>query len=125
DEVLTQTQNRFRAGLDTQVEVKQAQATRAETKVQSSQVEADIARLNNQLAALRGTSPTAAQPLKAVALRLPQRLLPTQAPLELLGRRPDIVAARWQAEAAGAEVDVAKKRFYPNVNLTAFAGMLT
>ncbi len=125
DDVLALTRARYKAGLDTQVEVRQAEALRADTQVQSSQVEADIARLNNQLAALRGASPTAASPLPAATLRLPDQLLPEQAPLELLGRRPDIVAARWQAEAAGADVDVAKKRFYPNVNLTAFAGVLT
>lgn len=125
DEVLALTQARFQAGLDTQVEVRQAEAMRADTEVQSSQVEADIARLNNQLAALSGVSPAASRPLQAVVLRLPERLLPGQAPLEMLGRRPDIVAARWQAQAAGAEVDVAKKRFYPNVNLTAFAGLMT
>ena len=125
DEVLALTQGHFNAGLDTQVEVRQAEAMHADTQVQSSQVEADIARLNNQLAALRGASPSASRPLLAATLRPPGQLLPEQIPLELLGRRPDIAAARWQAEAAGAEVDVAKKRFYPNVNLTAFAGMLT
>lgn len=125
DDVLKLTRERFQAGLDTQVEVKQAEAMRADTEVQSTQVAADIARLNNQLAALSGVSPTAAKPLDAIALQLPQGLLPAQAPLDLLGRRPDIVAARWQAQAAGAEVDVAKKRFYPNVNLTAFAGFMT
>ena len=41
----------------------------------------------------------------------------------MLGRRPDIVAARLRVEAALGRVDSAKAAFYPDVNLTAFAGM--
>jgi len=43
-------------------------------------------------------------------------------PADLLGRRADIMAARWRVEAAGQDVRNAKAQFYPNVNLTAFAG---
>ena len=49
--------------------------------------------------------------------------LPPALPLDLLGRRPDLVAARWRVEAAVGEIDVARKRFLPNVNLIAFAGL--
>jgi NodT family efflux transporter outer membrane factor (OMF) lipoprotein len=48
--------------------------------------------------------------------------LPDALPLTLLGRRPDIVAARWQVEAAEGDIAAAKTAFYPNVNLMAFAG---
>ena len=47
--------------------------------------------------------------------------MPASVPLDLLGRRPD-VAARWRAEAARHAIDTAKAEFYPNINLTAFAG---
>lgn len=43
-------------------------------------------------------------------------------PLDLLGRRSDIAAARWRVEAATHDVDSAKAQFYPNINLAAFAG---
>ncbi|MEG0202151.1 MAG: TolC family protein, partial [Comamonas sp.] len=42
---------------------------------------------------------------------------------DLLGRRPDVVAARWRVEAAGSSIDAAKADFYPDVNLTAFVGL--
>jgi NodT family efflux transporter outer membrane factor (OMF) lipoprotein len=48
--------------------------------------------------------------------------LPDALPLNLVGRRPDIVAARWQVEAAQGDIAIAKTAFYPNVNLMAFAG---
>jgi NodT family efflux transporter outer membrane factor (OMF) lipoprotein len=48
--------------------------------------------------------------------------LPTALGAELLGRRADIVAARWRVEASAQDVAVARTAFYPNVNLMAFAG---
>ncbi|MFA4913761.1 MAG: TolC family protein, partial [Burkholderiaceae bacterium] len=52
----------------------------------------------------------------------PAGTTPTALPLALVGRRPDVVAARWRAQAAAQDIDVAKALFYPNVNLTAFIG---
>ncbi|AJK48835.1 efflux transporter outer membrane subunit [Burkholderia plantarii] len=49
--------------------------------------------------------------------------LPAQLPVELLGRRPDIVAARLRVQAAFASVDGARADFYPNVNLSAIGGL--
>jgi len=48
--------------------------------------------------------------------------LPAELPAELLGRRPDIAAARMRAEAADKRIDQARASFYPNVNLVAFVG---
>lgn len=125
DDVLRLTQDRYKAGLDTQVEVRQAEAQRAEVRVQASQVENDLARLRHQLAALQGAGPDTALALQPAALQMPAQARPSDVPLELLGRRPDIVAARWQAEAAGAEVQAARAAFYPNVSLAGFVGLLT
>jgi NodT family efflux transporter outer membrane factor (OMF) lipoprotein len=44
-------------------------------------------------------------------------------PADLLGRRPDIAAARWRVEAAGEDVKSTKAQFYPNINIAAFAGL--
>jgi NodT family efflux transporter outer membrane factor (OMF) lipoprotein len=49
--------------------------------------------------------------------------LPSELPAELIGRRPDVVAQRWRAEAAGQEIQVARTRFYPNISLTALLGV--
>ncbi|CAN7759657.1 MULTISPECIES: TolC family protein [unclassified Variovorax] len=49
--------------------------------------------------------------------------IPSVLPAELLGRRPDVVAQRWRVEAASHEIEGAKARFYPNVNLSAFVGL--
>ena len=49
--------------------------------------------------------------------------IPASIPLDLVGRRPEIVAARWRVEAAREETNVARAQFYPNVNIVAFAGL--
>jgi NodT family efflux transporter outer membrane factor (OMF) lipoprotein len=48
--------------------------------------------------------------------------LPANLQADLIGRRPDVVAARLTAEAARKRIKAAKADFYPNVNLTAFLG---
>src|SRR5690606_25632107 len=53
---------------------------------------------------------------------LPRSGLPREVPVNLLAQRADVLANRWRAEAAGAEVDVARTLFYPNLNLTAYLG---
>ena len=48
--------------------------------------------------------------------------LPAALPVDLLARRPDIIAARARVGAARAGLDAAHADFYPNINLSAFAG---
>ena len=45
--------------------------------------------------------------------------LPANLPANLLGHRPDIIAARERTEAAAHQINVAKARFFPNINLNA------
>ncbi|HHT4681949.1 TPA: TolC family protein [Klebsiella michiganensis] len=48
--------------------------------------------------------------------------LPDALNANLLGRNPEVVAARWRVEAAASNIGVARAQFYPNVNLMAFVG---
>lgn len=121
-EVLSLTQGRYKAGLDTQVEVKQAESSLAAGKVELTQTETTLAQLRNQVAALAGAGPQRGQSLQPVALTAPAGGVPASVPLDLLGHRPDVAAAKWRAEAARHAIDSAKAEFYPNVNLVAFAG---
>ncbi|ONX58290.1 RND transporter [Burkholderia cenocepacia] len=49
--------------------------------------------------------------------------VPARLPADLLGRRPDIVAARLRVEAAFANADSTRAQFYPDVNLVALGGV--
>ncbi|RSE90699.1 efflux transporter outer membrane subunit [Achromobacter aegrifaciens] len=121
-EVLSLTQGRYTAGLDTQVEVKQAESSLAAGKVELTQTDTTLAQLRNQVAALAGAGPQRGQSLQPVALTAPAGGVPANVPLDLLGHRPDVTAAKWRADAARPASDSAKAEFYPNVNLAAFVG---
>lgn len=49
--------------------------------------------------------------------------LPQELPADLLARRPDIQSARLRIAAAAAGRQVARRAFYPNVNLTGLIGL--
>lgn len=121
--ILDLTQQRVGSGLENTARVKQSQGIVALTRagVEATQANIDLAR--NQIADLVGAGPDRGRDLTRPALRPPVNLsLPNVLPVDLLGRRPDIVAAREQVEAARHGVKSAEADFYPNVNLTAFAG---
>jgi NodT family efflux transporter outer membrane factor (OMF) lipoprotein len=115
--------DRVQAGLDTDLEVRQNETGRADSRTQIAIVEQQIDASRNALAALLG------QPRLADAVRAPRlaQFKPLAVPSELnadwLARRADIAAARWRVEAARAQVDVARAQFYPNINLAAFIGV--
>ena len=123
EQMLVLIRQRVDAGLDTQGELRQGEGALPETRQSIEQLEELIAKARNALAAL------AAVPAKSLATLQPalkgEHLLaaPDALPMDLLGARPDIAAARWRIEAAAQGITAAKARFYPNVSLTAFAGL--
>ncbi len=118
------TRDRNAAGIDSRLELKQAESALPAAREQIEQLQETITLTRNQLAALLGQGPdrglTIARP-DAHALAVVA--LPANVPAELLGRRPDLIAARARVEAAQKDIAVAKAEFYPNVNLIAFVGL--
>ncbi|WP_225784965.1 efflux transporter outer membrane subunit [Xenophilus sp. Marseille-Q4582] len=123
EETLRLVQGRVAAGLDTRLELRQSEGGLPEARQQIEALDEQIAIVRHALDALT------AQPGIAASLNAPSlaalRPMPLQAalPADLLGRRADIAAARWRAEAATHDVDYARKQFYPNVNLNAFVNV--
>lgn len=121
--LLQLTQERTTAGLDSQVELTQAQAALPDARTQIEALEEQMVLARRLLAVLCGQAPEA---LAALSPRLEQLALadmPGQLGTNLLGRRPDVVAARWRVEAAMQEVAVARTEFYPDIHLGAFVGL--
>lgn len=111
---------RLKGGLGTQLEVSQAEAPLPEYERQIDLYKEAIQLARHQLAALAGEGPGAGEALTRPALSLATPLpLPSSLPAELVGHRPDIVAARWMVAAQARGIDVAKAQFYPNINLAA------
>lgn len=95
-------------------------------------IQADFAKLNGdkqlralQIATLTGRGTATSVPLRRPNLRIDAAWrVPEAVPIDLLGRRPDVAARRWQVSAAGEDITVARAAFYPNVNLVAYLGGL-
>jgi NodT family efflux transporter outer membrane factor (OMF) lipoprotein len=117
------TQQRVNAGVDTQAELRQAQAALAQARAELAGQEEKVTSAKLQLVALTGQGPDAVSGLQEPALHAPHFGLPAQLPAELLGRRPDVAAVREQIETAQQQVKLARTEFYPNINLSAFIGL--
>lgn len=116
---------RARAGLDNTLQQRQVQAQIPQLRVDLDANEQAQQQARHALAALLGAGPQATAGLRPRLSAVPLPRLPEQLPISLIGRRPDVVAARWQVQSALASVDEARARFYPDVNLAALAGFDT
>lgn len=123
EEMLKLIQQRVQGGLDTAVELRQGEGALPETRQQIEQLDEQITLTRHALAALTAQPPQALATLDAPLRNAALMPLPAVLPADLLAQRADISAARWRVEAAGADVRSAKAGFYPNINLTAFAGL--
>lgn len=121
--ILQLIQMRVSTGLDTDVELFQGKTSLPEAHAQLENIEESLALTQHALAALL------AQPASTVQQLVPQvpaaavQAVPDDVPADLLGRRPDLAAARARIEAAGALADSARAEYYPNISLTAFLGL--
>lgn len=111
-------------GLDTKAESEQAAAGPPASKAELSAIDEQIALTRNALAALVGAGPDRGLAItRPVAATIKPFGLPENLPANLIGRRPDVVAAKWRAEAATSRIRQARAAFYPDINLNGFIGV--
>lgn len=127
-EVRTKTADLFRRrydnGLETLGSVRGVEARRAAAEAEVLAVEERIGLQRNRLAALVGAGPDRGLQIARPVIDLSRPYgLPPQVAADLIGRRPDVTAARLRAEAASKRIRQAQAAFYPNVNLMAFVGV--
>lgn len=124
EQLLTLTAQRVDAGLDSSITLELARARRAAARNALERTVSARALAEHRLAALTGHGadlhgqirrPT---PVLDAALPIPEAL-----PIDLLARRPDVLAARARVDAADAGRVAARAAFYPEVSLRAFAGV--
>jgi NodT family efflux transporter outer membrane factor (OMF) lipoprotein len=122
-ETLDLVQRRVANGVDTQGELNQAKAGPATARADLAAIDEQIALSRDEIAALLGAGPDrGAAVARPADTHLRAFGLPPSLAADLVGRRPDLTAARWRAEADLSRVGVAKAQFYPNINLAAFIG---
>ena len=122
-QMLGLVQERVRAGLDNQLELRQNETGRADTRTQIAALEQQIEATGNALAALLGQPRLPTDVTVPRLAQLGTLALPQQLDADWLGQRADIAAARWRVQATQGEVQVARAQFYPNINLAGFVGL--
>ena len=119
------TTNRFRGGLTSELEVKQAQTLLDQTKAQAQALDIQRAQLEHAIAVLEGKAASdfslPPSPLPNSKDGLPPAI-PSGLPSELLARRPDIAEVERYVAAANAEIGIAKTAALPHISLTGLAG---
>lgn len=113
--------SRVSNGYSPKLELQQAQAEYDATAAIVPQIELAVARTEHGLNLLTGDTPQAIG-RGATLATLAQPPLAGGLPSELLRRRPDIAQAEHQLAAADSSLAVARKRFLPQLRLSASAG---
>ena len=110
-------------GLETRGSVSTSSAQAANARSALNQAEETLALRRNQLAALVGAGPDRGLAITRPVLQpADARGLPEGVTTDLVGRRPDIAAARERVEAAGSRIKEARADFYPAIRLSALIG---
>ncbi|AZD16748.1 efflux transporter outer membrane subunit [Pseudomonas chlororaphis] len=122
-QMLDLSQKRLSSGIDSQYQYQQTESLEASSEASLIDAEKNLQSAKIALAVLLGKGPDRGNEIaRPKVLQASAVALPSVLPAELLGRRPDLVAARWRVEAASKSIDAGKTNFYPNLNLSAAAG---
>ncbi|MEO7051069.1 MAG: efflux transporter outer membrane subunit [Rhodanobacter sp.] len=116
---------RVAAGIDNQIILKQAdgEVATAEQDVALAERAVDAAR--SSLSVLLGKGPDRGDEITRPRLLAPAAVAVSEhLPVELIGHRADLVAARWRVEAAGKDIKAAKTEFLPDISIGALAGVI-
>jgi NodT family efflux transporter outer membrane factor (OMF) lipoprotein len=118
------TRRRVSAGLDTQLEIREAEGQLPQARVARTQAQAAAQVAVHELATLTGQGAAAYSTIQRPVLQVQEALpVPKDLPINLLARRPDVLSARSLVQAADAQRLASKAAFYPDVSLRALAGI--
>jgi NodT family efflux transporter outer membrane factor (OMF) lipoprotein len=123
EQIIALTRDRNQAGLDSRLELEQTEGAVPAAREQVIALRERIELTRHTVAALLGAGPDrGATIVRPQATALAEPALPSRLPSQLLGRRPDLIAARLRVAAAAQAIQQRQADFYPNVDLIAFAG---
>jgi len=115
------TQGLYAQGVDSEVDVVQAETQLKTTEAQLINVGVQRAQLEHAIAVLIG-QPASDFSIPATPLEGTPPEIPFGVPSELLERRPDIAASERLVAAQNAQIGVAEAAFYPTVTLNTSLG---
>jgi multidrug efflux system outer membrane protein len=114
---------RVKQGVDLPDEAQKARAELAAVREIRVALDGSARIRRAALASLLGIAPAQLAALQVRPLPSVDRGVPANVGLDLIARRPDIAASRWQVEAALKKTDAARAEFFPDISVTALAGL--
>jgi len=114
---------RVKQGVDLPDEAQRARAQIAAVREARVAIEGSVDIRRVTLASLLGITPAQLPRLKPRPLPAVNGGLPSDVSLDLIARRPDIAASRWQVEAELKTTDAARAEFFPDLSVTALTGL--
>jgi NodT family efflux transporter outer membrane factor (OMF) lipoprotein len=113
---------RFETGVDDRLSLAEAEITLRSAIAGRTNLGVARAQFEHAIAVLIGASPSSfSLPIKALDAKPPE--IPVGVPSQLLERRPDVAGAERSMAAANAQIGIATAAYYPNLTLTAEAGL--
>jgi NodT family efflux transporter outer membrane factor (OMF) lipoprotein len=122
EKTLELTKGLFAQGVDSEVDIVQAETQLKTTQAQLINVGVQRAQLEHAIAVLIG-KPASEFSIPVTPLEGTPPEIPVGVPSELLERRPDIAASERRVAAANAQIGVAEAAYYPTVTLNSSLGL--
>jgi multidrug efflux system outer membrane protein len=120
------TQAQFKAGVASELEVRQAQTSYDQARYDIASLTTKIAQDQNALNLLAGTTlPAEALPFELADRTVTLTELPAGLSSDVLLRRPDVLQAEHQLIAQYANIGAARAAFFPAISLTASLGTIS
>lgn len=116
------TRNQYDAGVVARADVVQSQVQLKTAQAQAIELGVQRAQLEHAIAVLTGKPPAQVR-IAPAEVSLTPPAVPAALPSELLERRPDIAAAERRVVAANAGIGVAQAAFFPSLTLSAAGGL--
>lgn len=114
---------RVRQGVDLPDDVQKARAQQSAAREMLVALEGSAKVRLAALASLVGVAPAELPKLSPRPLPEVDGGLPANVGVDLIARRADIAASRWQVESALKQTDEARAEFFPDISISAMAGL--
>ena len=124
--VYARVQSMFEQGLSSKLDVNQARSGVEDARIATAQWQTRAAQSANALTFLVGAAYPADLTLASTLSDVPELPdLPEGVPSDLLQRRPDIMRAERELQAANADIGAARANFFPIISLTSSMGTIS
>jgi|TARA_R110002033_G_scaffold414_1_gene4029 NodT family efflux transporter outer membrane factor (OMF) lipoprotein len=125
NKLLVLLNQRYENGLENKSAVDDAKSLLANAQGNVLSLDEQISLQRNKIAVLMGAGPDRGLKISRPTIDFYKKefALPNDLAVNLLGRRPDIIAAKMQVESKEYLIQEKKAEFYPNINLSAFIGL--